>query len=154
MVRDTPPKIDPIRPIHRAVMKNDIAALSAELAAGTDINLPGPEDMTPLHLAAYYGNVEIATLLLDEGANVDPINVWGNTPLWVGVMERRRTCPDGAIITLLLDHNADPMRTENEDRTPLMMTQIIAGFPQELAQLIEAKVAQMKDVRTEPRGQA
>lgn len=154
MVRDTPPKIDPIRPIHWAVMKNDIAALRTELAAGVDINLPGPEDMTPLHLAAHYGNVEIASLLLSEGAHIDPINVWGNTPLWVAIMRQHLTSVGGSMIKLLLDHNADPTRTENEDRSPLMMTQIIAGFPSELTQLIEAKAAEMKDARAEPGGSA
>ncbi|WP_255796156.1 ankyrin repeat domain-containing protein [Mycobacteroides abscessus] len=69
VVRDTPPKIDPLKPIHRATMNNDVAAFCAEVAAGVDINLPGPEDMTPLHIAADRGNIEIAKELLDEGAH-------------------------------------------------------------------------------------
>lgn len=32
-----PPKIDPLKTIHRAVMNNDVAAFSVELAAGNDI---------------------------------------------------------------------------------------------------------------------
>ncbi|SIJ83235.1 Uncharacterised protein [Mycobacteroides abscessus subsp. abscessus] len=40
VVRDTPPKIDPLKPIHRATMNNDVAAFRAEVAAGVDINLP------------------------------------------------------------------------------------------------------------------
>jgi ankyrin repeat protein len=71
-----PPKIDPIKPIHRAVMDNDVATFSVELDDGTDINTPGPENMTPLHIAAHRGNVEFAKALLDAGANIDPINVW------------------------------------------------------------------------------
>lgn len=66
-------------------MNNDVSTVSVEMAAGNDINTPGPEGMTPLHIAADYGNVEFATALLDAGVDVDPINVWGNTPLWVAI---------------------------------------------------------------------
>ena len=115
-----PPKIDPLKPIHRAVMNNDVAAFGVELADGTDINTPGPEDMTPLHIAADRGNVEFAKALLGAGANVDPINVWGNTPLWMAIMKQSRTCPDGSMVRLLLDHGADPNRTEGKN-SPLVM---------------------------------
>lgn len=133
-----PPKIDPLRPIHRAVMDNDAAAFGVELAEGTDINTPGPEDMTPLHIAADRGNVEFAKALLDAGANVDPINVWGNTPLWMAIMKQSRTCPDGSMVRLLLDHGADPNRTEGKN-SPLVMIGRIAGFPDDLIELIEQK---------------
>ncbi|MGV0675700.1 ankyrin repeat domain-containing protein [Mycolicibacterium fortuitum] len=133
-----PPKIDPLRPIHRAVMDNDAAAFGVELAEGTDINTPGPEDMTPLHIAADRGNVEFAKALLDSGANVDPINVWGNTPLWMAIMKQSRTCPDGSMVRLLLDHGADPNRTEGKN-SPLVMIGRIAGFPDDLIELIEQK---------------
>ncbi|WP_234713651.1 ankyrin repeat domain-containing protein [Mycolicibacterium conceptionense] len=83
-------------------MDNDVAAFGVELATGSDINTPGPEDMTPLHIAADRGNVDFAKALLDNGANIDPINVWGNTPLWMAIMKQSRTCPDGSMIRLLL----------------------------------------------------
>ncbi|MEN3226052.1 MULTISPECIES: ankyrin repeat domain-containing protein [Mycobacteriaceae] len=133
-----PPKIDPLKPIHRAVMNNDVAAFGVELADGTDINTPGPEDMTPLHIAADRGNVEFAKALLGAGANVDPINVWGNTPLWMAIMKQSRTCPDGSMVRLLLDHGADPNRTEGKN-SPLVMIGRIAGFPDDLIVLIEQK---------------
>ena len=75
-----PPKIDPLKPIHRAVMRNDVSAFSVELAARNDINTPGPEGMTPLHIAADCGNVEFAKALLDAGVDVDAINVCMATP--------------------------------------------------------------------------
>lgn len=133
-----PPKIDPLKPIHRAVMNNDVAAFGVELADGTDINTPGPEDMTPLHIAADRGNVEFAKALLDAGASVDPINVWGNTPLWMAIMKQSRTSPDGSMVRLLLDHGADPNRTEGKN-SPLVMIRRIAGFPDDLIELIEQK---------------
>lgn len=133
-----PPKIDPLKPIHRAIMDNDVAAFGVELADGTDINTPGPEDMTPLHIAADRGNVEFAKALLDAGADIDPINVWGNTPLWMAIMKLSRTCPDGSMVRLLLDHGADPNRAEGKN-SPLVMIRRIAGFPDDLIELIEQK---------------
>lgn len=67
-----PAKIDPLKPIHKAVMNYDVSTFSVELAGGADINTPGPEGMTPLHIAADRGNLEFATALLDAGADVDP----------------------------------------------------------------------------------
>jgi ankyrin repeat protein len=136
-----PPKIDPLKPIHRAVMDNDVAAFGVELTTGSDINTPGPEDMTPLHIAADRGNVDFAKALLDNGANIDPINVWGNTPLWMAIMKQSRTCPDGSMIRLLLDRGADPNRTEGKN-SPLVMIRRIAGFPDDLIELIEQKAHQ------------
>jgi ankyrin repeat protein len=134
-----PPKIDPLKPIHRAVIDGNVSDFSVELANHEDnINLPGPEGMTPLHIAADFGRVEFAKALLDAGAYIDPINVFGNTPLWVAVMKRRRTCPDGSMIRLLLQHGADPDRGEGET-APLALSKGIAGFPEELIALLEKK---------------
>jgi ankyrin repeat protein len=118
-------------------MDGDLSTFSVELAAGTDIEAPGPEAMTPLHIAAHRGNVEFAKALLDAGVAIDPINVWGNTPLWVAVMKRRRTSPDGAMIRLLLARGADPRRSEGHI-SPLDLVQDLAEFPDELKSEIEA----------------
>lgn len=131
-----PPKIDPMKPIHRAVMDNDVSTFSVELAAGNDINAPGPEAMTPLHIAADRGNVEFAKALLDAGAAIDPINVWGTTPLSVAIYNRRNTNPDGSMIRLLLAHGADPDRTEGK-RTPRELAHMLAGFPEDLLEAID-----------------
>ncbi|WP_445168963.1 ankyrin repeat domain-containing protein [Mycolicibacterium sp. Dal123E01] len=142
MVRSgRPRKIDPLKPIHSAIMKNDVSAFSAELAAGRDIDAPGPEDMTPLHIAADKGNVEFAKSLLVAGVNVDPINVFGNTPLWLAVRKRHRNCPDGTMIRLLLDYGADPNRGEN-DSSPLATARLIAGYPAGIVALLEAAQSQ------------
>jgi len=118
-------------------MDDDLSTFTVELAAGTEIEAPGPEAMTPLHIAAHRGNVEFAKALLDAGVAIDPINVWGNTPLWVAVMKRRRTSPDGAMIRLLLARGADPRRSEGHI-SPLDLVQDLAEFPDELKFEIEA----------------
>jgi ankyrin repeat protein len=145
MMSDKPPHIDPLRPIHRAIMNNDVTAFRAEVAAGVDINLPGLEGMTPLHVAADRGNVEIAKILLAAGANIDPINVWGNTPLWISIRKRRNR-PDGSMIKLLLEHGSDPNISESES-PPVRTVRLVAGFPEEWAQLVEVKAAELKGAR-------
>jgi ankyrin repeat protein len=82
--------------------------------------------------------VEFAKALLDAGVDIDPINVWGNTPLWVAIMERHLSRPDGSMIRLLLDHGANPNRGEGNN-TPVELTRMIAGFPEDLVQLLEEK---------------
>lgn len=136
-----PPKVDPFKPIHRAVRDNDVSVFSVEVAAGHDINAPGPEGNTPLHFAADKGNVEFAKALLNAGADIDPINVWGNTPLWEAIMQRHLTSPDGSMIRLLLDHGADPTRSEGHI-APVDLAPDIAGFPEDLIALIRAKAEQ------------
>jgi ankyrin repeat protein len=79
-----------------------------------------------------------AKALLDSGADIDPINVWGNTPLWVVVMRRRRTCAHGSMIRLLLDHGADPTRSEAHI-APVDLAPRIAGCPEDLVELLLQK---------------
>jgi len=121
-------------------MDNDVSTFSTDLAAGYDIDAPEPEGTTPLHIAARRQKVEFAKALLDKGVGVDLINVWGNTPLWVAVMERRRISPDGSMIRLLLEHGADPNRSEN-DSSLLQSAKIVAGFPVDLIGLLEEHAA-------------
>jgi len=37
--------------------------------AGANINVQGDEGDTPLHMAAYYGEIKIARMLIDAGAD-------------------------------------------------------------------------------------
>ena len=134
-----PPKVDPMKPIHWAVMRGDEPSFAVELGRGEDIEVPGAEGMTPLHIAAHHGRVEFDRALLDAGVEVDPFNVWGNTPLWMAVRFRRRKCPDGSMVRLLVERGADPLASRTGSG-PLVSARLVDGFPPELIALLEERV--------------
>ena len=72
-------------PLHSAVA-TDVADAEREivrllLEAGADPNAKSREGSTPLHSAAYAGDVEIAELLLAHGADPNATDPKGHTPL-------------------------------------------------------------------------
>jgi len=46
-----------------------------------DVNAGDAEQRTPLHYASGYNHLEIAKMLIDEGANLESTDSKGNTPL-------------------------------------------------------------------------
>lgn len=95
------------------------------LERGVDVNVPDDDDQTPLHLASYFGKVEIALVLLNAGAYANPKDAHGQTPLHL-VPQRPtpylRDTDDSrgiGIMRLLLDHGADVNAHDNNHATPL-----------------------------------
>ncbi|CAK1599333.1 unnamed protein product [Parnassius mnemosyne] len=80
------------------------------VAAGCDVNLPGPDGMSALHIAAQYGGSAVCKLLLDDGhALVDARDVGGWTPL---VWAAENSHSD--VVRILLDHGADAVALDKE----------------------------------------
>ena len=71
---------------------------------------------TPLHVAAYYGHLEVAELLLAHGADVQAQarDHLGDTPLLKAVIGQRVE-----MVALLLAHHADVRIPNLADATPL-----------------------------------
>ena len=55
------------------------------VAGGADINLPDPERVTPLSLAINNLHYDLATYLIEAGADVDKWDLFGRTPLYQAV---------------------------------------------------------------------
>lgn len=88
------------------------------------------EDDTPLHVFCWRGDVESVKLLIDSGAEVDPIGDMGQTPLHVACMR-----DDLALAEVLLKYGASPyVRSEFGD-TPLELACSKGGRLQELFEL-------------------
>jgi len=85
---------------------------------GADVNLKDKDKSSPLHNAAFLGNLEIVDLLLKKGASsVNEGNFRGQTPLLFA-------CEKGhpGVVTRLLDAGADIEARDALGRTPLMTT--------------------------------
>lgn len=60
--------------------------------------------------------IEVSRLLLEAGAPVDPMDAFGNTPLWRAAFAFQGGDPE--LIRRLLDAGADPDRKNHSDRSP------------------------------------
>src|SRR5262249_58893801 len=91
--------------IHDAAKKGDIAAITAALDAGANVN-DFDVFATPLYYAVNRQHLDAAKLLIERGADVNAGTKTGDTPLMVAVARNRLE-----FITLLLAHGANPNST-------------------------------------------
>ena len=89
---------------------------------GAHPNVRGFNSTTPLHSAAYYGDLQIIQVLLEYKADVEAQDIYGNTPLLFlsgnsplshDLFQLRN------VIGILLEHGADLNTRDNYLRTPL-----------------------------------
>ncbi len=89
---------------------SDLIVLGANLDWQDEENY----NWTPLHVAAGYGRVEIARMLIDAGANVNVQDADGLTPLHVAALNGRVE-----IVRMLIDAGANVNVQDQWDWTPL-----------------------------------
>ena len=89
-----------------------------------DVNAQDENDLTPLHLASYYGWVEMVRALLDCGANVHSEDKLDRTALHLVAKGTGRDIGHGdsdgiGIAKLFLEHGADSNAQDRHQKTPL-----------------------------------
>jgi ankyrin repeat protein len=97
-------------------MPPDPSVVKLLIDRGADVNAAdGLHKSTSLHFAASFGRHDLVTALLDAGAEVDPMDSFGNTPLWEAAMRPKST---GAVIKELLRRGADPQKKNYQGVSP------------------------------------
>jgi len=103
--------------IHEAAMLGDDATLARMLDPDPGlITLFSYDGWTPLHLAAFFGGLEAAQLLLERGADVNATSANAMTNMPIHAAAARR---GARMVKLLLDHGADPNARQSGGWTPL-----------------------------------
>jgi ankyrin repeat protein len=64
------------------VIENNFDQVKALILGGTDVNLKDDKGWTALHFASQEFNKEIVTLLLNNGADPNSVDLDGNTPMF------------------------------------------------------------------------
>ena len=97
-----------------SVLRADVAGLLLE--RGADPNAQSNDSLTPLHLAAISGSVEVVRVLLEHGANACAEDSVRRTPLHAAVALEYGPVE---VVRVLLEHGANACAEDSERRTPL-----------------------------------
>jgi ankyrin repeat protein len=106
---------------HNSADDSELAAFFSKLGGmaeffGTpsDVNERGLFGDTPLHFAAFWGDLKIGRILLKAGANPNVHGEYGNTPLHEAIGRKNYE-----FVTLLLEHGASKELRNDDGRTPV-----------------------------------
>ena len=83
-----------------------------------NLNKENSQGYTALTLAAYHGNIETATYLVDHGADLNGESKYG-TPIMAAAIKGNKE-----IVKLLLDNGADPNSSDARGNTALLYTSV------------------------------
>jgi hypothetical protein len=72
------------------------------------------DDATPLHLASRYGHKQVASFLLEHGADVSAREKYGNSPLHLALRWGHVE-----VAHMLIEHGADVSARDGDEKTPL-----------------------------------
>ena len=111
--RPSPPGGTPLH--YAAVCGLHRIARSLAIEHSQDVDSRGFDDnSTPLYVASTYGHVEVARVLLEQGADVTARDIDGNTPLHVASKEGHVE-----VVRILVECGANATPRDNDGNTPL-----------------------------------
>ncbi|KAK3206687.1 hypothetical protein Dsin_020733 [Dipteronia sinensis] len=84
--------------------ERDLEGIKELLDSGIDINFRDIDDRTAIHVAACQGFVDVVGLLIERGADIDPKDRWGSTPLADAIHYKHHD-----MIKFLEKHGAKPL---------------------------------------------
>ena len=87
------------------------------IESGADVNLATYGGNTAIQEAALQGNVEIAKILIDNGADIHAVNKWNETPLFICGLKNG----SAELAQLLIDRGADISASDIDGNTVLDM---------------------------------
>ncbi|KAL8150896.1 hypothetical protein V2J09_020704 [Rumex salicifolius] len=97
--------------------EGDLDGIREMLDSGLDINFRDIDERTALHIASCQGKTDVVRFLLGRGAEVDPKDRWGSTPLADAIHYEYQD-----VIKLLEKYGAKPpaapMRVQSEREVP------------------------------------
>jgi ankyrin repeat protein len=105
-----------LTPLLYAARAGCVGCVKAIVDGGADVDRPNPDGMTPMMMALDNGHPDVASFLLQRGANPHPWDWWGRTALYVAVTMRGgpdsrpgpRTPESLAFINALLEAGVNP----------------------------------------------
>ena len=110
---------DRVTPLHEAmgIRSAEVAMAMTKLliSHGADVNAAtGDFKYSPLHLAVFAENTQVADLLIASGAQIEATDKWGRTPLHCTATHQRLQTAE-----LLLSKGAQVNLKDEKGRTPL-----------------------------------
>jgi len=101
-----------------AASKGNEAVLKYLIEKGADIDFQDKNGYCALHFAAQNNEIGIAEILLDNGANSNLRDLYGNPPIWTAIFNSKEGF---SIVKLLLENNADIETKNNHGKSPKEM---------------------------------
>jgi ankyrin repeat protein len=109
-----------LTPMLFAAREGCLQCVEALLEAGADINLPDPDEITPLLMAILNARFDVAKFLIEHEADINKWDRWGRAPLYsvidyktlpTGGRPDRQSIddtPPAELVSLLLEKGANP----------------------------------------------
>jgi ankyrin len=131
-----------IRPIVAALAGKYFRTAELLHQNGADLRIHGNSMRTPLHSAAYYGDLEVVQKLIEYDVDINALDADGVTPLYIasgGVYLK-----DRSVLRFLLEHGADVNARTKCGLTPLYHAAGYGILPAEVVRVLLEHGANVK----------